>query len=287
MTNTMAQHAICAILEAAMPSRRVTLRIEGAEPGQEHVRLSDFLHQLEAARNALRKTEESMAGRAVLDWRIVNLSHNSPATVVIEPIFSADDETVRPERGEDVVDRFFGYMRDLTIRADAPAELDRATLVAFKELAAPIRKDRVRMTISSNGDSLEVAGAVEVVIDAILAPTTKTPGHIDGRLEFINIHGGKNVFRVYPVVGPQHVACVFPNALLSDARDAVGRHVRVFGEVTYLKRDAFPQSIKVERVQLLADDAQLPSLLDLRGMAPEATGTLSSEDFVRELRSGE
>jgi hypothetical protein len=33
------------------------------------------------------------------------------------------------------------------------------------------------------------------------------------------------------------------------------------------------------------DEKELPSLHDLRGSAPDATGELLSEDFIRELRN--
>ena len=38
---------------------------------------------------------------------------------------------------------------------------------------------------------------------------------------------------------------------------------------------------------MLPEDDELPSLLDLRGTAPDITGDLSSEEFVRRLRSAE
>jgi hypothetical protein len=268
-------------------SDRVTVRIEGTDPSSEYIRLADFLHQLSALRDALKRTEEIVSGRTVLDWQIVDLSHNSPATVVLEPIVANDGELPPLNRREHIVGSFFRYFRTITETGKAPDELDRAALTAFKEIASPVRQERVRATISNGSESIEVLGAVETVVDAILKPKTHSLGSVEGRLEFINIHGGKNVFRVYPIVGASRVDCLFPRRLLTTAREAVGKEVRVFGDVVYLTRDPFPHSIRVDSVEVLPDDADLPSLLDIRGIAPLATGDLSSEDFVRELRGEE
>jgi hypothetical protein len=276
-----------------MPGHRITLQIEGAIPGQEHVRLVDFLQQLTALRNALRKTEETVAGTARYEWQVVDLSHGSPATVVIEAVAmpglvkDPNDFVGLPDRRDEVVSRFFGYMHSLTVKREAPEELSRSALIAFKELAVPVSHDRVRSSLRNGTESIEVDGSVQAVVDAILAPKTRESGTVEGRLEFINIHGGRNIFRIYPIVGPERVECSFPDDLLQVARESVGRAVRVSGELTFHMRDPFPHSIKAEEVETLPDDKDLPSLFDIRGMAPRATGGRTSEDFVSILRADE
>ncbi len=48
-------------------------------------------------------------------------------------------------------------------------------------------------------------------IQAVLAPETTALGNIKGQLEYINLHGQTNVFRVYPFIGPSYVECRFPS----------------------------------------------------------------------------
>lgn len=278
-----------------MPQYRITLRIEGADPGEENVRLSDFLQELNALRNVLRKTEEVVAGRSVLDWQIVDLSHNSPAMVAVEPVFAQElvavepvfDPTQEVDRRAEVVGGFFKYLRSLSA-SEAPPELDRAALEAFRELAAPIRQHKIRATISNGVEPVvEVNPAIENTIVAVLAPTMKALGTVKGRLEFLNIHAAQNVFRIYSPLVPRWVTCHFPEHHLQTAKEAVGRKVRVSGQVTYQTRDPYPQSIEVEQIEILPEDSELPRLLELRGIAPEATGDLLSEDFVRAMRGDE
>jgi hypothetical protein len=263
------------------------LRMEGAEPNQTNVSLTAFLEELEALRKALKETEEIVAGRPVLEWEVVDLSHSSPATVSIEPIF--EQPVNAPEtrdRREAVVGRFFSYLRALNSDV-APAELDTAALEAFQRLAAPVRQKRIRATISNGTEPMiEVREAVERTIVAVLAPTMKADGSVKGRLEFLNIHAESNVFRIYSPLISRYVTCHFPVAtILARAKEAMGRKVRVEGQLTYHTRDPYPRSIEVRAIEVLAEDSELPELLNLRGIAPGATGDLLSEDYVRELRS--
>lgn len=272
-----------------MTGYRITLRMEGTDVDSGDVLLSDFVEELEALRKALRETEEVVAGKAVLDWRVVDLSHNSPARVVIEPVFDVTHVPAGvPDRRSTVVNGFLGYVRSLNSGV-APPELDSGTLEAFQRLASPVRQRRLRATIS-NGDehAIELQASVEKTVTATLAPVSKSKGTVKGRLEFLNIHASSNVFRIYSPVLPRYVVCHFPaSEILEKAKEAMGRKVSVAGVLSYHSRDAYPRSIEVTSLELLPEDSDLPGLMDLRGVDPNATGHLLSEDYVRELRSGE
>lgn len=105
-------------------------------------------------------------------------------------------------------------------------------------------------------------------------------GTLEGRLRRADA-GGR--FRIEPSVG-ETAQCVFPAGKEREFRSALGRKVRATGELTYPAGSDFPRSIKVETVEILPEDDELPSLSDLRGIAPGITGDLSSEEFVRMLR---
>jgi hypothetical protein len=73
--------------------------------------------------------------------------------------------------------------------------------------------------------------------------------------------------------------------LLDDAIYAVGRRVEVTGTMKYRQGASFPHAIAVTAIDSFPPDDELPDWDDLRGRAPDATGALSSEAFVRELRN--
>ena len=113
----------------------------------------------------------------------------------------------------------------------------------------------------------------------------KVTSTIDGKLEQINIHNNANTFRIYPSLpGASSVNCKFPQELLEHVQGALGSFVSVSGECLYRPDSAFPYKIKIQEMHILPPTSELPSLSELRGIAPEATGGKSSEQFVRELR---
>jgi hypothetical protein len=104
-------------------------------------------------------------------------------------------------------------------------------------------------------------------------------------LDQINVHLGANTFHIYPEVGARKVTCHFPSKLFDDAVSAVGRRVEISGTLHYRAGASFPHQISVTSIEAFPPEYELPDWDDLRGRAPNATGGLSSEAFVRELRN--
>lgn len=76
----------------------------------------------------------------------------------------------------------------------------------------------------------------------------------------------------------------FSPELVDLAIASVKRRVAVTGLMRYQTASAFPFHVEVSQIVTYGNPAQLPSFLSLRGIAPEATGDLASEDFVAGLR---
>jgi hypothetical protein len=71
---------------------------------------------------------------------------------------------------------------------------------------------------------------------------------------------------------------------LDEAIAGVGRRVEVTGMLKYRRGASFPNAIAVTAIDPFPPEDELPSWDDLRGRAPDATGIVSSEAFVRRLR---
>lgn len=265
-----------------MAGNTIKILIEPTEEGATGIKFSDFLHALDAVRASLRTTANSLGVASQIDWRIKDISHSSPFTVELES-GAVDKSTEIGSR--QTVDTFFDFMDELSLHGRAPDRMNRATLEAFKRLANKQRLARCKITIANGSRSVRVSGLVESAADVNLAPATKTIGSIEGRLEYVNLHGQTNVYRIYPPVGPERVSCFFSNdELESKARAGLDHNIRLYGELTYAARAPFPKSIKVEDVVVLPKKEGAPDFLGLRGVAPNASGELSSEDFVSDLR---
>ena len=263
-----------------MADHRITLRLSNAELEGAPIRLTDVVGELEAIGKVLRRTQRSLSSISEsLDWRVVEISYDSPLTVSIEP-------AAEPGYGAfavRVVARFF----DLAERIETGdyEGINGAVLRDFRDLATPVDGGRIDVEVLNGSRDFHIRQGLGHAIQAVLAPETTALGNIKGQLEYINLHGQTNVFRVYPFIGPSYVECGFQESLSADAKRAIGRVVRVFGRLHYRDVDDFVHRVDVREIELIPFDSDLPSLMDIQGIAPEATGPMSSEDFVRSVRS--
>lgn len=92
---------------------------------------------------------------------------------------------------------------------------------------------------------------------------------------------------IYPIIGPKKVDCYIPKKLTHIATLADKKYVNLEGYFKYNNGDEFPYVIKVTHIEIYPAENELPTLFDLQGAAPDATGETKSEDFVRQMRDNE
>jgi hypothetical protein len=154
----------------------------------------------------------------------------------------------------------------------------------IRMLAHNVGRSVKNTTVLLNGTTLELTPAIEERCKIALAVAEECDGGIEGMLEQINIHLGANTFHIYPDIGPRKVTCHFPSRLFEDAIASVGRRVEVSGTLKYRSGAPYAHQIAVSQIEPFPPDYEVPDWEDLRGRAPNATGDLLSEAFVRELR---
>ena len=66
--------------------RYIKFQLTGSNRDEQHVRLSDFIGQFYALKAAFANIERIISGneRSTVYFRVINLSHSSPATVELE-----------------------------------------------------------------------------------------------------------------------------------------------------------------------------------------------------------
>ena len=117
--------------------------------------------------------------------------------------------------------------------------------------------------------------------DEVPGAKYRTIGSLIGRLGQIEV-GARRQFRLYdrhtgwatPVThAPEHLGAL---------TDALGETVIASGELWSNEHD---QALRLEVTELeVIDTERLPSVADVSGIAPNFTGGLSSEEYVRRLR---
>lgn len=235
---------------------------------------ADFIKQIDALRQLLAFSESG--GNA--DAQIVRLHMNSPATVVMQPVGS----TPAPID----IGRFFDGLEAIALGGQAPREFNRPVFEAFKDFAAVVGKGVRSATLEAQGRTIVIDVAARKRIESVFGPDTSSEGSIDGMLEAINVHGKHNTFVLYPVIGAQRVSCRFDDEFLPHVRPALGKYVIIEGELKYRWREKFPFEARAKKIEILPDWESQPSFTEILGMAPGATGGISSEEFTRKQRDG-
>jgi hypothetical protein len=263
-------------------SDKITIIIEGLPEDDGQVRLGAFLSQVQNLSATVTKLDrEANAGKAATYFRIAELSYKNPVTVVLQPEALPNHVYA----GHAIIESLGRVTAALENGSDLSG-MDADLLEDIRALARPVGKTVKNTTLVFNDHRFDLTPKVASKVDAALAVDDECEGSIEGMLEQINLHLGANVFHIYPEFGARKVTCRFPNRLYDDAVSAVGKRVEIFGTLHYRTGASFPHQVTVAQIEAFPPLSELPDWDDLRGRAPDATGDMSSEAFVRELRDG-
>ncbi len=261
---------------------RITLIIEGLPEDNGQVRLGAFMNQLQKLNATITKLDREVNdGKQATVYRIAELSYKSPIRVVLEP----QALPKFPYAGHAIVEGLVRVTHALE-NDDDLSGVDADLLEDIRGLAKPVGKSVANVTLLFNDHRFDLTPKILSKVDIALATEEECSGYIEGKLEQINLHDGANVFYIYPEIGPRKISCHFPATLYDDAVSAVGRRVEVYGLFQYRSGATFPHQVSVTSIEAIPPESDLPDWEDVRGRAPDVTGDLSSEAFVRELRNG-
>ena len=266
-----------------MPKNRISLTLEGLIERSGHLLASDLVAELSSLLGTLKSIDRhiNLSGGPSIIYEIVGLSYHSPAQIVMQA------QPIHPEFDvrDKVLGRFSSILRGLQTSSGTVDFLDQEILEGVSRIVSPIGNTLRSVSLVIDSDEFELSSRIRSRIEKLLGPEETFPGFIRGMMEAINLHKGANIFRIYPDLGPLKITCHFPSELQPEAIKSIGHYVEVRGMLKYKKSAPFPHEIIVDLIETFPDEGSLPSLKDLRGIAPDATGPISSEEFVRKLRN--
>src|SRR5215204_4804475 len=127
----------------------ITLRLIGEPEDAGDVRFGAFIKKLEAMQDALSETDRVISqGERSVDFRVVDLQHASPSTVVLEAV-PLDVEST--DNAGLVIDSLFDTLVGVQNREDIPDYFDYDALQKFKGLE-PTGRGISEVVISRDGD---------------------------------------------------------------------------------------------------------------------------------------
>lgn len=273
-----------------MAENLITVQFEGVPEENGHVRLGAFIEQLEAVRSALKQAERMVSGddSQSVYYRIIDLRHNSPAIIVLEAVKIPPAQMPHKKR-RDVPDYsgatvagFFQSLNEISEKK-IPVGADLQALEAYRNLTAPLNKSISSVQIVNTSKKVRIDESFKEAIDEIIGPDEMMEGSIGGMLERVNLHNTSR-FDIFPPIGPKQVVCDFKPHLRAQVIAALDKYVLVSGKIRYKKLQDFPYAINAESIELLPDESELPTIFDIRGMAPDLTGGKTTEEFLESVR---
>lgn len=248
----------------------------------EDLRLDDFLDEMQKVKAALRETERFVSGREPsLYLRIKGLHKSSPAKVILEAVSEADDDRADPRYASYVVRTLATNLRIISKKRRLPTKIDVPVLDSYREMTAPIERHKLDVEIRVGNNAILINKRFREILDSIAGEDEFSYGSVSGKIEAINLHERNRRFIIFPVIGPSRVVGTFRSRDRKRFAEAVDRYVTVYGRLRYKTWDKFPYAINADSITV--HDAASPGLDALRGIAPDATGGLSSQEFVDRL----
>lgn len=270
-----------------MAGQKITIRIEGDFEDRGDVRLAALIEQLESFKRALAYAEKYAAvegKKPPVYYRLIDL-HHSLAALTFEPV----SEDVDYDRTGAIVYEFRQRLSQIQ-RGTVPDEVPIEELEAYEKLAPEPDRHVRRVEVEFNAPTvLRSVETIQMTIEFrrqiadIIGPEETAWGTMTGRLEALNLHQ-RNLFHLYPPIGPTRVTCIFDREVREDVKRAVDHYVQAAGLIHYRQRAQFPDRMsRVYSVEILDDDPSRPKLSELRGIVPDLTGGIDTRDFVDAL----
>lgn len=145
--------------------------------------------------------------------------------------------------------------------------LEESTLEHARKLSDLVksRDGTVPMRIWVNRRPIPFGPDVGDFIREVTKPAYRDFGSIEGTLNAIQDGRGGLELRVRDPLWQRSIKCFVPEDMLADAMRLFRERVELFGEIQY-RRDDTPESIRVDRLERLPSDDDLPSIEEVRGL---------------------
>lgn len=265
-----------------MASNKITVSLQGLEKEGGFLYVNRFIDLLHIIQNGLAHLNRLILNtkETTLTYKISNLKHRNPFDVEI----LAEPKKATQDVSEQVITTFIDGFKAIENNRRPPNLFDYEMFSICKEIGNMRKNYFSDITITNTLESIVITEDLERYIDNLLGTDEISYGSVKGMLERINIHNQANKIYVYPTVGIKRVECKFPQDLFEKIKDGIGNYVNVRGKLRYKGIQPFPYSILIEDIEIYPLEKELPTLDELKGIAPDITGELTADEFIRSIR---
>ena len=257
---------------------RVTLTVQGELP---EISLDSFLLILRESHYILQELDRAVSQRrdGTLKWMVSGLK---PGSAVVE----TESRVIRGQEdfGPQVARRFTEGIHTIQTEGVTPALFSPDSMASVNKIVRSLETNGVSgLNLAGAGLDAELTGSASNNVRALVGVRHKRIGSVEGRLELVSIHMRAHRFNVYHAITNKAIRCNLPSTMEEQVISNLGRRVIVSGMVSY-NGIGEPVKVEVDRLRVLKEEKELPSIADMLGMAPDITGDLSTEEHIRQLR---
>ena len=276
-----------------MAGNRITIQFEGDPAEGGHVRLSIFIKKLEALKKALNKTERliTQSDEITVTYRIVNASHSSPLTCTLEAVPRPETSRtigrrLKPSKDYSTanVARLLRTLTAIKKRKDVFEMTDTGTLEAYQELTDDEGGLANNIKIINGSTHVDVDTEFSKNLAEYLGSEEVVYGSVTGRIEYVNVHDERKFF-IYPTDGSHRISGEFKKELREQVYDSIEKYVRIYGLVHYKYNETTPYKVKVEGIEPLKTEEEMPPVNSLKGTVRKDAFSTPSEDIIKEERN--
>jgi hypothetical protein len=265
-----------------MQSYKITIVLDGNMNDNKHIRLGDFITQLQRFSEIAGHAEEVVSGKSnrTIYYRITDLKHSSPAQVTIEACAKNPEYDIREATINEISNTMTKLKKGETIKGS-----ERFCLVdSMKSFSDPIGNRLSHLTVVFDRDKIDLDKEFNARASLYVAPEESCESTARGMLDAINIHGRDGKFWLYPAIGPQKIECIFPDHLFEQAKMSLGKRVEIKGLFKFKVNAQYAHMAEIEELITFSPDDELPTFDDIFGIDRELTKGLSCEDYIETIR---
>jgi hypothetical protein len=265
----------------------IALTVEGLESENGHVRADEFIDKLTHFLTALNGIDRlvGQSGSPSLYYRIVGAVHNgTPLKFTLEPVLRKNTKKADKDHLQNFHKRFFREVDAIKRMEPVSPDVEDRLLEHLLDITSGIGESFKSATISNGKEQVELDRNFEKNLRKLIEEEDVSYGSIEGKLDAVNLHERTRRFWIYPKIGPDRVRCDFLPGTFDQIKEALGHRVRVIGQKFFRPPSPYPFRINVKDFEKLSDE-KIVSIKDLGGIAPDATGEMSSVEFVRKIRN--
>lgn len=260
----------------------LTIKLEASGDG--NASLEQLSEALATLKTLLADADRAVSRKRRITYKVDKIVHESNYDVYV----ITDEEELAGAEPTAGVSKLGEAITEFRERKQIPKGYDGRGLSNFSKLRELEGKfDRISIPVDGGYVPFtpQIHSEISRVIESV-EPDESCWGSLRGKMLKWDGEETVNTFHIFPDYGPTKVRCTFSDNTRAQVTAGVDKYVEVYGRMVYKPKAENPYRMEAESVTPIGDKIDVELLRRLKDSSPNATGDVSAEDFIKDLRNG-